>query len=190
MSARFSRRLGIAFVVSLLFTLISVAPAHAGLAQIYYGSQHGQSFVAPYSQISFGFNIGVLNPTYPVDSLTLTLYAGDGWGGTQLASQTLSPPSGFDGYLDADFGSVSLLLGQMYTVYITTTQSSPYWGLYHPDADWYPQGTAYQFTTQPIVNSYDWDFRIQQSAVPEPGFGILIGVGLGAVTLLGWRWKK
>ena len=88
----------------------------------------GQTFTAIDTDlISIGFAYSDINPGSPNEPITLRLYAGDGVGGTLLASRIFTLPSVLPSTLDApvivdtDFSGVSLTVGAIYTAALSTS---------------------------------------------------------------------
>ena len=92
---------------------------HAQLYQILIHSPIGQTFTAEDSKIkSIGFYLEDINPGEM--ELSIQLYEGIGTGGTYLDSSPVEGLySGFQGFFDADFSSVTLTVGQTYTAIIS-----------------------------------------------------------------------
>lgn len=186
-----------------VLSLASFLPvAHAGLIlqdsadgayQVQYFSAMGQSFKAEDAQIqSIGFFFRSFNTQYAIPSLTITLLNGDGLGGSSIGSSTFTPPVvGFDFWLDtgfnsvidwsdvwfdADFSSVLLTVGNVYTAQIST--SNPYWGTdIRFSGNPYADGRAFWSGT--AQENADFRFRvIPATSVPEPATFALLGLGL------------
>jgi hypothetical protein len=137
----------------------------------------GQTFTAEDAQIiSIGFWVEDWNPwAGPID-LTVQLFQGVGTGGPSLGSapiEGLSP--GFDGFYDADFTSVSLTVGQVYTAIVSS--SSIRGGVWGFQSDVYPGGAMiFQGSVKPYA---DAAFRVVP--IPAPSALMLGGIGLGFI---------
>jgi len=84
----------------------------------------GQTFTAEDSKISsIGFEVEGYSE-YSSTQLTYELREGVGTNGQLLASANFTLPTTFSGYADADFSSVTLTVGQLYTVMIFASNPS------------------------------------------------------------------
>lgn len=149
----------------------------------------GQTFTAIDTDlISIGFAYSNINPDSANDPITLSLYAGDGVGGTLVASRVFTLPSAlpstFDApvVIDTDFSGVSLTLGAVYTAALSTG-SFKVAAVYGADA--YSGGHATR--TLSGCTACDLNFRVVGSSdlggVPEPaGWALMLTgfTGLGA----------
>ena len=153
----------------------------------------GQTFTAEDAQIiSIGFWVKDWNPSFGPIDLTVQLFQGVGTGGPSLGSapiEGLSP--GFDGFYDADFTSVSLTVGQVYTAIVSS--SSIREGVLCFQWAW-PDGTPFApdpytggaMIFQGSVKPYaDAAFRVVP--IPAPGALMLGGIGLG---FIGWLRRR
>jgi len=115
--------------------------------QIQIADPFGQSFTAEDPFVLFAFSFFDVNQQGNENlPLMMCLLEGDGVDGTELASisQTLPEDLGsvFGGeFVDFDFSSVALVVGQQYTVLIKAP--SDRWGVDHNDANLYDGGTMF-----------------------------------------------
>jgi hypothetical protein len=93
--------------------------------QILYHSPIGQTFTAEDSHILFiGFYVFDANPTSGPIALTVELFEGVGTAGLSLGSAPITGLTpGFGGFYDADFSSVTLTVGQVYTAIVSSTSA-------------------------------------------------------------------
>ncbi|MBL0889227.1 MAG: hypothetical protein IBJ19_01320 [Gemmatimonadaceae bacterium] len=92
----------------------------------------GQSFTAEYaSLLEIGFAFGTLNAQFAAVPVTIDLYLGAGAGGTFIAQRSINPTptaSGLEAeFAYADFSGITLDVGEVYTAWLSTTNS--YWGV-------------------------------------------------------------
>lgn len=143
----------------------------------------GQTFTAVDAQIAqIAFAFSDINPTFPNNPVTMSLYAGVGFDGALLGSVTMTLPDVLPGtsappeFIDFDFTGTTLDVGAVYTIAVTTvgpkiavvySTSNPY------DAGHYVSGS------DGIVQEWDLNFRV--TAVPAPAGGVLLGAA--AMTL-------
>lgn len=132
----------------------------------------GQSFTAVDANISaIAFAFSDINPAFPNDPVTMTLYAGEGYGGAVLAAVTQTLPavlpstSAAPEFIDFDFSGIELEVGSVYTVAVTTT-SSPKVGVVHSQANPYPGGVLYTPEYGGPVDSWDLNFRVTGASCP------------------------
>ncbi|MBX3484700.1 PEPxxWA-CTERM sorting domain-containing protein [Phenylobacterium sp.] len=157
-------------------------------ASIAFYSPLGQTFTAIDTDlISIGFAYSNINPDSPNDPITLSLYAGEGVGGTLVASRVFTLPSVLPSTLDApviidtDFSGVSLTLGAVYTAALSTS-SFKVAVVYGDDA--YAGGHALNSLSS--CASCDLDFRVVGSSeprggVPEPATWALMLTGFAGL---------
>ncbi len=170
---------------------LAAAPAAADIVQdagvfdtaITFHGQIGQVFTAvdaEISQIAFAFSD--INPTFPNDPVTMHLYAGEGFGGTLVHSVTQQLPGVLPGtsatpeFIDFDFSGITLTVGAMYTVAVSTS-NSPKVAVVFSAADPYADG--YMISAVEGAHTFsDLNFRV--TAVPAPG--CLAAIGAAALT--------
>lgn len=142
----------------------------------------GQTFTAVDAQISaIAFAFSDINPSFPNEPVTMSLYAGVGFGGTLLGSFTQTLPGVLPGtldtpvFIDFDFSGTVLYIGSIYTVGVTVP-SSPKVAVVYSDANPY-SGGHYISGVDGIVSGFDLNFRV--TTVPAPS-----GAALGGICLL------
>lgn len=179
----------IGLVVLMFGVIVEKAPAglilqnqSTGTAQILLVSPVGQTFTAEEAQIqSFAFFLSDSNSTLPNGITTVKLYEGIGTAGSLLDSANLVIAPGTQGFVDFDFSSVILTVGNVYTSIIERPNAR--WGI-ERNQHTYPTGT-------PISGRVDYpggDYIVQGSVqaildarfrvipIPEPTTGILFTV--------------
>jgi hypothetical protein len=166
--------------------------------QVNYFELLGQSFTAEFADLtSIAFYFSTINPGYGNnDPFRMFLYEGAGYGGTQLGSVSFSlpdPPSTgtIYGYYDADFSSIDLVVGSVYTAAVITEGNSALWGLTW-GGNSYAGGQSYSDSVNANLfcgngAKCDLNFRVIGEAVPTTATLPLLGLGL---TALGYSRRK
>lgn len=138
----------------------------------------GQTFTAVDPQISaIAFAFSDINPSSPNDPVTMSLYEGVGFDGTLIASTTQTLPavlpstSATPQFIDFDFTGVSLTVGAIYTVAVTTS-NSPKIAVVYSMSDPYAFG-HYISGEEGLIP--DWDLNFRVTAVPAPA-GLALGL--------------
>lgn len=149
--------------------------------QILLYSPIGQTFTAEDAHISsIGFKVKDFNPEAGPIALTVELFEGVGTGGLSLGSAPITGLNpGFNGFFDADFSSVTLTVGQVYTAIVSSKSAREGVGRYQ----WaYTDGTPFRpdpytggdLIFQGNVHNYcDSTFRV----IPEPATISLLALG-------------
>jgi hypothetical protein len=126
----------------------------------------GQSFQAVDSHISaIAFAFSNINPSFPNDPVTMSLYAGEGYGGVLLGSVTQTLPavlpstSATPEFIDFDFSGLVLEAGAMYTVAVTTS-NSPKIAVVYSTSNPYAGGTFFSPAYGGGVAGWDLNFRV------------------------------
>ena len=142
----------------------------------------GQTFTAEDAQIvSIGFAVGEANPHTPFAPIWVNLFQGEGTSGTLLGQAQLDGlEPGYNGFYDADFTSVTLTVGQVYTATLSSTSSrAEIRGTFNePPPGPYAGGRA--IFNGVLYPNRDLAFRVQP--IPEPCTLSLLA--LGGVALL------
>ena len=147
----------------------------------------GQSFIAEdatLGQIAFKFQRYTSNPAGD-RNVTMTLYQGNGIGGTVLASVTkdISPVFNTLGqyetvFIDFDFGGTNLVVGDTYTAAVT---ASDYQIAIRYGSDSYAGGQMFYNPSKTLSNcspASDCDLFFRVTPVPIPAAIWLFGSGL------------
>lgn len=141
----------------------------------------GQTFTAEDALImSIGFNVSEANPHMPFAPIWVDLYAIVGMGGTFLGRAQLDGiEPGYSGFYDADFTSITLTVGQVYSAMLSSSsERAQVRGTYSdPPPGPYAGGEA--FFNGVLYPNRDLAFQVQP--IPEPSTLFLLG--LGAVML-------
>jgi hypothetical protein len=176
------------FQVLLTLSALSTA-AHADIVQssgifdraISFYDPIGQTFTAVDAQINaIAFAFSDINPTFPNEPITMSLYEGVGFGGTLLGSVTQTLPGVLPGtldtpvFIDFDFSGTALNVGSVYTVAVTVP-SSPKVAVVYSDANPYAGG-HYISGVDGIITGFDLNFRV--TAVPAPSAAAMGGICL------------
>ena len=128
-----------AMKLTVFLMTLSVPVAHAasilhapggGLTQVDSAEPIGQIFIAENSLIEAGLYFEVMNPSQANDDdILYQLFEGVGNGGSQFASVQFSLADSFEGFYVADFSSVTLIVGNTYSLLASVVGDSPYWGV-------------------------------------------------------------
>jgi len=146
----------------------------------------GQSFTAEdplLGKIAFAFSD--INPGFPNDPVTMTLYTGTGFGGAvvKAVTQTLPDPlpstAAAPQFIDFDFTGAVLTVGNVYTAAVTTG-SSPKIAVVYDSQNHY-DGGVYIAAVDGVQNTFELNFRVTPG-VPEPAS--LAVVALGGLALV------
>jgi len=167
--------------------------------QVDYFETVGQSFTAEFADLtSIAFYYTTMNPGSANDPFTMFLYEGAGFGGTQLGSVSFSlpyspPGDSTYGYYDADFSSIDLVVGSVYTAGVKVDGTSPLWGLAW-EGDNYSGGQVYSGNPNDFCGdgaTCDLRFRVigEAAVVAVPTTTTLPLLGL-AFTALGYSRRK
>ncbi len=178
------------YIIFSVIVLLAAGSARAGLIlqdqfngsiQILLASPVGQTFTAEDPKVTIGFYIGDANPDFGPIDLSIELFYGAGVGGPSLGSapvEGLSP--GFAGFFYADFTSVPLTVGQVYTAIISSSSER---GAVATD-DFNPYSGGVYVLQGALIPGMDAAFRVQPQAIPAPGAILLGSIGVGLVSWL------
>jgi hypothetical protein len=135
--------------------------ANANTYQVQSNEAIGQSFTAIDANVEAGLYFTGVNTFLPnSDAIRYSLYDGQGSAGSLLSQATFNLADGFEGFKMIDFTSVTLTIGNIYTLLADVVGSSAYWGM--RDGSSYDGGTAYR---SGIAASGDMRFNV--TGVPE-----------------------
>ncbi|MEJ1297462.1 MAG: hypothetical protein RPU64_07730 [Candidatus Sedimenticola sp. (ex Thyasira tokunagai)] len=130
--------MGIKFIAIIVFLTTSYSVSAStisnnaiiDLLQLNHFEPLGQSFTAIDTNVEAGLSFDVMNGHLANDSaINYILYEGQGVSGAELASITFSLEDTFSGIYMADFTSINLTVGSVYSLVASVVDSSPYWGL-------------------------------------------------------------
>ena len=126
----------------------------------------GQSFTAVDAEISaIAMAFSDINPGSPNDPVTMSLYEGEGYTGTLIASVTQTLPDVLPStiatpeFIDFDFSGVELVPGSVYTVAVTTS-NSPKIGVVYSGSNPYDGGVVHTPEYGGAVPEWDLNFRV------------------------------
>jgi hypothetical protein len=125
-----------------------------------------------------------MNPQVFPAPITVELFEGIGMGGASLGVVPLVDVEPGSEFLDADFSSVRLTIGEIYTALLATTNArAAVWGewwvsdvdghVLQPDT--YPGGEG--FNNQSQYNSGEFDLMFRVLSIPEPATLLLLALG-------------
>lgn len=162
----------------LLAAALSVGQAGADIVQdsgifdlgIWVHQPVGQSFMAVDTRISaIAFAFSDINPSSPNDPVTMSLYAGEGFGGTLLRSVTMTLPAVLPStsappeFIDFDFSGTVLEAGSMYTIAVTTSNSPKIAVVYNANNP-YAHGNTFSPAYGGAIMEWDLNFRVTAEA--------------------------
>jgi hypothetical protein len=146
-----------------------------GQSQVDYHEPVGQSFTAEDSLVFAGLYFSAINPSHANDDpVAYSLYEGGDTSGNLLASFSFSLLTGFEGFHMMDFSSVSLVVGNVYSLTASILGDSPHWGIQNTNTN-YAGGTAIRHGN---ADAGDFALWVQPATVPEPTALALLGLGL------------
>lgn len=195
------------FVAAVALSAALASTAHAGTilqdlssggSQILAASPIGQTFTAEDANIeSIGVWISDANASFGANDydldMTLRVGGGAGTGTTLLTATNNTLSDGFSGWLDFDFSSVLLTVGDLYNFQVSNDNERWFVSTHQHS---FPNGTSFapdyaggdMFLAGTIRTIQDLRFRVTVGqSVPAPAGVILFGLGLLA---LGARRKR
>lgn len=154
---------------------------NGGIAQVHFFEPVGESFTAQDAHVLASLYYTPINTGSPVSDITLSLYQGEGIGGSLLESDTFLLPQGFSGFYNSDFSGITLAVGQSYSIVASVVGNSPYWGV------GLSSGTAGNAGIESgnVSNNptLAYAFRITPQNVPEPATLALMSLGLAGMRI-------
>jgi hypothetical protein len=160
-------------------------PQIIGTGNAYYGTL-GQSFTAEDSRVTIGVSlVGWDSRATGPTVFTYSLFQGVGTAGPMLLQQnlTLQADVGFNGFVDADFSSVLLSVGQVYSIVLSASTDDyginyNQWaydpsGIPIPGRVDYPGG---EMLSSGVPDPYE-DLTFRVTPIPEPAALGLLGLG-------------
>ena len=149
----------------------------------------GQSFTTLDAKIEAGLDFAVVNEFVGNDdSLIYSLYQGADSSGLLLTEVIFSLPDDHDGLYIADFSSVDLTIGQVYSLAVSVVGDSFYWAVHGGTS--YASGSLFSSVPPPGSNFLDdLHFYVNGvSPVPAPAAIWLFGTAL--IGLVGFSKRR